>query len=154
MSSAPALDAVDKAILRQVQSHLPLDPRPYAKLAAQLGLAEDQLLERLARLKKLGVIRRIGGNFDSTSLGFAATLCGAKVPPEKFERFVEEVNSHPGVTHNYRREHDYNVWFTYIAESKEEIEEQLALIAQRTGVSQICSMPAITKYKIKVDFPI
>jgi len=152
--TAAKLDDIDKAILRAVQSNLPIDPRPFAVLGEQLGLSEEEVLERLAALKASGVIRRIGGNFTSTALGFASTLCAAQVPEDKFEQFVAAVNAFHGVTHNYRRGHQYNVWFTFIAESMEAIEANLARIAQDTGVEQICSMPAKEMYKIKVDFPV
>jgi DNA-binding Lrp family transcriptional regulator len=152
--SAAHLDATDKAILRAVQSKLPIDERPFAKLGQELGLSEQEVLERLAAMKASGVIRRIGGNFTSSALGFASTLCAAQVPEEKFEQFVAAVNAFHGVTHNYRRGHAYNVWFTFIAESMEVIEANLAKIAQDTGVSEICSMPAKEMFKIKVDFPV
>ncbi|MBU1275814.1 MAG: AsnC family transcriptional regulator [Proteobacteria bacterium] len=148
------MDATDKAILRAVQSNLPIHARPFAKLGEELGLSEEEVLERLGALKKSGVIRRIGGNFTSTALGFSSTLCAAQVPEEKFKAFVAAVNAFHGVTHNYRRSHSYNVWFTFIAESMEQIEDNLAQIAQSTGVQDICSMPAIEMYKIKVDFPV
>ncbi len=148
------MDEIDKKILRAVQSHLPIEERPWQALGRDLGLSEDQVLARLADLKKRGIIRRIGGNFDSTSLGWAATLCAAKVPPDKFDQFVEAVNAFPGVTHNYRRDHEFNVWFTFIAESMEVIEQHLAELAESTGVADICSMPSVRKYKIKVDFPV
>jgi DNA-binding Lrp family transcriptional regulator len=152
--SAAHLDATDKAILRAVQSKLPIDERPFAKLGQELGLSEQEVLERLAAMKASGVVRRIGGNFTSSALGFASTLCAAQVPEEKFEQFVAAVNAFHGVTHNYRRGHAYNVWFTFIAESMEVIEANLAKIAQDTGVSEICSMPAKEMFKIKVDFPV
>ncbi|MCF8032901.1 MAG: AsnC family transcriptional regulator [Desulfarculaceae bacterium] len=148
------MDDTDKAILRAVQSRLPIDQRPFAKLGEELGLSEEEVLARLQALKESGVIRRIGGNFTSTALGFASTLCAAQVPQEKFAKFVETVNAYHGVTHNYRRGHEYNVWFTFIAESMEEIEANLARIAEDTGVEKICSMPAREMYKIKVDFPV
>jgi DNA-binding Lrp family transcriptional regulator len=148
------MDQTDRLILRAVQSRLPIAERPFAELGAELGLSEEEVLSRLARLKERGVIRRIGGNFDSASLGWAATLCGAKVPPESFDRFVAAVNAFPGVTHNYRRDHEYNVWFTFIAETMEEIERHLAGLKRATGVTEICSLPSLRKYKIKVDFPV
>ncbi len=152
--SAAHLDATDKAILRAVQSRLPIDERPFAKLGQELGLSEQEVIDRLAAMKASGVIRRIGGNFTSSALGFASTLCAAQVPEEKFEQFVAAVNAFHGVTHNYRRGHAYNVWFTFIAESMEVIEANLAQIARETGVSEICSMPAKEMFKIKVDFPV
>jgi len=148
------LDATDKAILRRVQSRLPIAERPFAELGRELNLSEDQVLARLAELKRKGVIRRIGGNFNSSSLGFASTLCAAKVPPDKLPAFIAAVNAHPGVTHNYRREHEYNVWFTFIAETMEEIDDHLAQLTETTGVAEICSMPSLRMFKIKVDFPI
>lgn len=148
------MDDTDKAILRAIQSHLPIDQRPYLKLGQELGLSEDEVLTRLAALKERGIIRRIGGNFNSSSLGFASTLCAAKVPADKFEAFVKAVNACPGVTHNYRRDHGYNVWFTFIAETMEEIEANLERLADETGVADICHMPSLRMFKIKVDFPV
>lgn len=148
------MDDKDKAILRKVQSELPIDEQPFAALGRELGMSEEEVLHRLAAMKKSGVIRRIGGNFNSSSLGFAATLCGAKVPEDKFDQFVEAVNAHHGVTHNYRRTHEYNCWFTFIAPTMEDIDRKLAEISKNTGVADICSMPSLEMFKIKVDFPI
>ncbi|KMY68835.1 transcriptional regulator [Desulfocarbo indianensis] len=148
------MDDIDKKILRAVQSKLPIAEKPWAALGRELGLGEEQIIARLGDLKKRGIIRRIGGNFDSSSLGWAATLCAAKVPEDKFSQFVEAVNAYPGVTHNYRRDHQYNVWFTFIAENMEQIDKSLAELSQATGVTDICSMPSLRKYKIKVDFPV
>lgn len=154
MSQQNHLDQTDKAILRAVQSKLPVDEQPFAKLGEELGLSEKEVLDRLAAMKQSGVIRRIGGNFNSRDLGFASTLCAAQVPEDKFESFVAAVNAYPGVTHNYRRQHQYNVWFTFIAETEEQIEENLEAIAAKTGVDKFCSLPVVEMYKIKVDFPI
>lgn len=148
------MDETDKAILRAVQSHLPIDERPFLRLGEELGLGEDEVLSRLARLKELGIIRRIGGNFSSASLGFASTLCAARVPEDKLAAFVEAVNAFPGVTHNYRRAHTYNVWFTFIAPDMATIEASLKALAQQTGVQDILSLPAKKLYKIQVDFPV
>lgn len=148
------MDDTDKAILRAIQSHLPIAERPFLELGRELDLSEDEVIARIARLKAKGIIRRIGGNFNSASLGFASTLCAAKVPQDKLAAFIAAVNSHPGVTHNYRRAHAYNVWFTFIAETMEEIEAHLAELAQKTGVADICSLPSLRMFKIKVDFPV
>ena len=148
------MDRTDKDILREVQSRLPIDERPFLVLAKKLGLTEEEVIQRLKGMKESGVIRRIGGNFFSDRLGFSSTLCAARVPPEKFDAFVECVNSFPGVTHNYRREHDFNVWFTFIAPSMEEIDRNLKDISRRTGVEDICSFPSRRLFKIKVDFPV
>jgi DNA-binding Lrp family transcriptional regulator len=146
------LDDTDRAILNLIQSDFPIHPRPYQVLGDQLGLSEDQALERVNQLRDAGVIRRVGGNFSSKNLGYSSTLCAAKVPEDKFDEFVTAVNQYKGVTHNYRRDHDYNVWFTFIAPSMEDIEQRLAEIARQTGVSEIYNLPAENTFKIKVDF--
>jgi DNA-binding Lrp family transcriptional regulator len=87
-----------------------------------------------------------------SSLGYASTLCAARVPDDQLEAFVAEVNQYPGVTHNYRRDHDLNVWFTFIAPSMEDIEKSLQAISEATGVKEIHNLPAERTFKIKVDF--
>lgn len=149
-----AIDDVDRAILNQIQSDFPLTPRPYLAIGQQLKLSEDRVLKRVRRLKDAGIIRRIGGNFTPHALGFVSTLCAAKVPPDKISRFAEIVNRYPGVTHNYRRENSFNVWFTFIAPSMDEIEANLKQIAAETGVADILNLPATKVFKIKAEFKI
>ena len=146
------LDEVDRNILNRIQSDFPIAARPYAVLGEDLGLSEDQVVERVRTLRDRRIIRRIGGNFSSSSLGYSSTLCAARVPEDKIDDFVARVNEYDGVTHNYRRNHDLNVWFTFIAPSMEEIEDSLREIAAATGVEEIHNMPAIRTFKIKVDF--
>lgn len=146
------LDEIDRGILNRIQSEFPITARPYAVLGEQLGLTEDQVLERVQALRDRGIIRRIGGNFSSNSLGYSSTLCAARVPEDKIDDFVRCVNEYQGVTHNYRRNHDLNVWFTFIAPSMEEIEQSLREISEATGVAEIHNMPAERTFKIKVDF--
>jgi len=148
------MDDTDRAILNEIQSEFPVSVRPYLDLGQRLGLTESQVLERVERLKEQGIIRRIGGNFHSGQLGFTSTLCAARVPDEKMDRFIEAVNRFPGVTHNYQRNHEYNVWFTFIAPSMAVIEDALKRISRETGVEDICNLPAVRMFKIKVDFPV
>jgi DNA-binding Lrp family transcriptional regulator len=148
------MDDVDKAMVNEIQSDFPITTRPYRELGKRFELSEEEVLERLKRLKAEGVIRRIGGNFDSKSLNFTSTLCAAKVPKQKMDRFVEVVNSYPGVTHNYLRNHDYNVWFTFIAQNVLLIDKALDEISGATGVTEIINLPAVKKFKIKVDFEV
>ncbi|MGE4263470.1 MAG: AsnC family transcriptional regulator [Desulfovibrio sp.] len=145
------MDAYDKEILDIIQSSFPIDPRPYAVVGGQVGLTESEVLARVRRLKQEGVIRRMGANFGSRQLGWRSTLCGAEVPQERLDTFVAEVNKHPGVTHNYLRDHRFNVWFALIAPSTEAIEAVLADITANTGV-EIMNLPASKLFKIKVDF--
>lgn len=147
-----ALDNVDRSILNRIQSDFPLSPFPFRQIAAELGLEEDTVLERVRRLKSQGIIRRIGGNFVPEKMGYVSTLCAARVPAEQVARFAQAVNRFPGVTHNYLREHHFNVWFTFISPSMEEIRENLRAIAAETGVHEILNLPATRVFKIKAQF--
>ena len=145
------MDGVDRAILGMIQSSFPLESRPYAVIGQHAGIPEQEAFERVRRLKARKLIRRLGANFQSAKLGFRSTLCAAKVPEEAMEGFVAEVNQHPGVTHNYLRDHEYNIWFTCIGPSWEEVCRLLDGITQKTGIP-ILNLPAKRMYKIKVDF--
>ena len=148
------LDDTDKAILNRIQSDFPITSRPYLAVADELGITEDEVLERISRLKKEGIIRRIGGNFVPHKLGYVSTLCAAKVSEEKIEQFADVVNRYPGVTHNYRRDNSFNIWFTYIAPSMQEIEQNLKEISEQTGISEILNLPATRVFKIRAQFDV
>jgi DNA-binding Lrp family transcriptional regulator len=148
------MDAIDRKIINAIQSHFPISLQPYDDLGKELHLPADEVLERVKSLKAAGVIRRIGGNFHSHRLDYTSTLCAARVPEEKIRDFVDTVNSYPGVTHNYLRKHDYNVWFTFIAPSTSSIESALREIAEKTDVKEITSLPAVRMFKIRVDFEV
>ena len=146
-----ALDTMDKRILDIIQTDFPLESRPYAVIAERLGITEQEALDRVNAMRKSRLIRRLGANFQSATLGFRSTLCAAKVPPEKMDAFVAEVNSHVGVTHNYLRRHAYNVWFSAIGASWEAVCAMLDGITAKTGIP-IMNLPATRIYKIRVDF--
>jgi DNA-binding Lrp family transcriptional regulator len=149
-----SIDEIDRAILNRIQSDFPITTRPYLSIAQDLHLSEDQVIKRIKRLKKKGLIRRIGGNFVPEKLGFVSTLCAAKVSRDKINKFTRTVNRYPGVTHNYRRDNKYNIWFTFIAQSMGEIKNNLENISQETGVKEILNLPATKLYKIKAHFDI
>ena len=146
------MDDIDREILNRIQSNFPITARPYRTIADELNLSESDVLKRVKTLKANGIIRRIGGNFVPEKLGFVSTLCAAKVPADKIDVFAATVNRFPGVTHNYQRENAYNVWFTFIAPSREAIENNLQAIAQETGVTEILNLPATRVFKIKAQF--
>jgi len=146
------MEDIDRKLLNEIQSGLPVTQRPYRDLGARLSCSEDSILTRIKRLKKDGIIRRIGGNFDSQRLGFATTLCAAKVPDDKIEEFVRVVNKYPGVTHNYLRDHHYNIWFTFVAPNMKVIDRYIDEIIKHTGVKEILNLPAVKTFKILVNF--
>ena len=150
----PQLDEADRRIINRIQSDFPITSRPYGEIAKELGLSEDEVLKRVQKLKAAGIIRRIGGNFVPGRLGYVSTLCAARVPADKIDLFAATVNQYSGVTHNYLRENQYNVWFTFIAPSMQEIEDRLDDIARKTGINDILNLPATHVFKIKAQFKV
>jgi DNA-binding Lrp family transcriptional regulator len=135
-----------------VQEEIPITERPYAQLAEGLGLSEDDVINRLNVFKERGVIRRMGGVFDSRSLGYKGTLCGLKVPEDRIEEVGEIINEYVGITHNYLRRHEYNMWFTLLAQSQEKADQILAEICQRTGLNDLLNLPSQRFFKVRVRF--
>jgi DNA-binding Lrp family transcriptional regulator len=146
------MDSIDKQILNIIQKDFPVVKEPFKVVADQVGLSEDEVLKRIKNLKEEGIIRRIGAVFDSKKMGYASTLCTAKVPKEKLKKFVAAVNSYAGVTHNYRRSHEYNMWFTLIAPDQETLKKYLTEMRERTGVTDIICMTATQIFKIDATF--
>jgi DNA-binding Lrp family transcriptional regulator len=146
------MDKIDKKILNILQTRFPIVPEPFDAVATELGISGDEVIERVRRLKEKGIIRRIGAVFNSRALGFTSTLCAARVPEEKIRAFADVVNSYPGVTHNYRRSNEYNVWFTFIASDREALDKALDEIREKTGVTDILSLKAVKTYKINATF--
>ncbi len=150
----PIIDKINKMILNTIQLDFPIDPRPYQKIADKLGLSEEELISRIREMKDQMLIRRIGGNFSPDRLGYHSTLCAAQVEEEKIALFTQTVNGFSGVTHNYRRDHRYNIWFTFIAPSREIIEKSLQEISEKTGVKTLLNLPATRVFKISANFKV
>lgn len=148
----PHLDETDRAILNRIQSDFPITSRPFLTIARDLGFDETEVIDRVVRLKEEGIIRRIGGNFVPDKLGYVSTLCAARVPENEIDRFAETVNRYSGVTHNYLRNGDFNIWFTFIAPSMETIRANLKSISEETGIGTIINLPATKVFKIKAHF--
>ena len=146
------MDDFDRKLLNEIQTGFPIAQRPFRDLGIRLDCCEDEILRRIKRLKEQGIIRRIGGNFDSRRLGFTTTLCAAKVADDKISRFVEAVNQYPEVTHNYLRDYPYNIWFTFVARDSDMVQRYIGEIKEQTGVKEILDLPAVKVFKIRVDF--
>lgn len=147
----PVLDQIDRRLLDLLQEGFPMTVRPYQSLGESLGLDEDEVLERIARLKHDGVIRRIGGIFDSRNMGYYSLLCASRVGEEQLDAIGQAVTGLAGVTHNYIREHEYNLWFTLTAVSPAAAEEQLAGLEKAFGID-ILRLPATKIFKTRVAF--
>ncbi len=146
------LDSLDRQLLERIQRAFPVEPRPFRALADQVGSTEADVLTRVQRLQDQGIIRQIGPVFDLKRLDHISTLCAAKVAPGEVEAVAAVINQFTEVTHNYLREHAYNLWFTVIAPSGERIEAILQTIRGATGVEDVVSLPAERTFKIDVRF--
>ena len=140
------MTALDQSLLDIIQDAFPLEERPYQVLAEQLGSDEQSVFEAVESLRNSGVIRRIGGVYDSKKLGFISRLCAGKVSDiDKFAAAVDEI---PAITHNYVRSHEYNVWFTVIAQSESEIRAIVDGLCASTDLHDVHILTATKKFKI------
>ena len=148
------MDEIDKKILNILQKEFPLEERPFQIVAEKCGISEEETLSRIQKMKDDGIIRRIGAVFDGAKLGRISTLCAARVPEEKIDSFVQIVNANKNVTHNYRRDNEYNIWFTVSAATAEELEAFLTEVKEKTGVTDIQDMRAVRTFKINASFDV
>ena len=147
---------LEQHLLAIIQDAFPLEKRPYQVLADQLGSDEQSVFAAVEGLRKSGIIRRIGGVYDSKALGFISRLCAGKVPTvvtgaaddNALEKFAAAVNEIPAITHNYVRSDEYNVWFTVIAQSEEEIQKIVDDVCAKTELHDVHVLSATKKYKI------
>ncbi|MEX0367409.1 MAG: Lrp/AsnC family transcriptional regulator [Ruegeria sp.] len=141
------LDAIDRRLLNRMQEDLPLVARPYAAVAEELGIGEDALLARLARMKEDRVITRFGPFFDAAAMGGAFCLCAMAVPEDEFDAVLTKVNAHAEVAHNYQRTHRLNMWFVLATETPEGIGACADAIESETGVT-VLRFPKLQEFFI------
>lgn len=146
------MNDVERILLNTVQTNFPVTSHPYETLGRIASISEKEAWQKISYLRQKGIIRRLGGVFDSHRLGYHSTLCAAKVPQEKIPIMSEFLNGIPGVTHNYLREHQYNMWFTLIASTEAEVQKVLSKACELLGTDEVYSLPAIRIFKIRVDF--
>ena len=151
--SAVPLDETDKKLLNLMQGSFALRPDPFAGVAEKAGIGEDEVLERVQYLLDKRIIREITPIFDTRALGYESMLVAAKVDPEYPHRAAQFINSHPGVTHNYLRNHEFNLWFTLAVEpdSKLGLPGTLDVMAAKTGAESIRQLPTLKLFKIRMD---
>ena len=151
--AAIALDELDRRLLNLMQSRFPLRPRPYAAVAAEAEISEDETLARVERLVRERIIREVTPIYDTRALGYQSMLVAAKVDAEHPQRAAAIVNSHPGVSHNYLRTHDFNLWFTVAVEpdSALGLDGTLEVLQRLTGAESIRQLPTLKLFKIRMD---
>jgi DNA-binding Lrp family transcriptional regulator len=151
--AAIPLDETDRRLLNLLQGSFPLAERPYAEIARLAELREDEVLRRTARLLEERIIREVTPIFDTRVLGYKSMLVAAKVDPEHPWRAAKIINSHPGVSHNYLRDHDFNIWFTIATEpgSKLGLDGTLEVLQRLTGAESVRQLPTLRLFKIRMD---
>jgi DNA-binding Lrp family transcriptional regulator len=148
-------DATDLHILDALQDDIPLVPRPFAAIARRLGIPEQVLLDRLKRLQDEGIVRGISPILESRHMGLsAATLIALRVPEKRVHEIAAVISSYPEVSHNFRRDHYYTLWFTLSGKNEEDIRRVLTEILLRTGIpdKDALNLPTVRKLKVDVRF--
>jgi DNA-binding Lrp family transcriptional regulator len=151
--SAIPLDETDKRLMNLLQSSFPIDPEPFALVASEAELELDDVLARTQRLLDGRIIREITPIFDTRALGYESMLVAAKVDSEHPQRAAQIVNSHPGVSHNYLRTHDFNLWFTIATPPDSELglHGTLEVLMRETGAESMRELPTLTLFKINMN---
>ncbi|MFM8762569.1 MAG: Lrp/AsnC family transcriptional regulator, partial [Solirubrobacterales bacterium] len=151
--AAVPLSDRDRELLNLMQGSFPIAERPYAEVAAELGVTEEEVLADVQRLLDDRIIRQVTPIYDTRAFGYGSMLVAAKVDPEHPWRAAKIVNSHPGVSHNYLRNHDFNMWFTIAVEedSKLGLQGTLDVLQEKTGAESIRQLPTLKLFKIRMD---
>ncbi len=151
--AAAPMDDLDRKLLNLMQGSFPLHSRPYAAVADAAEVAEHKVLARVQRLLDERIIRQVTPIYDTRALGYGSMLVAAKVDSENPWQAAKIVNSHPGVSHNYLRNHDFNMWFTLAVEpdSKLGLDGTLDVLQQMTGAESIRQLPTLKLFKIRMD---
>jgi siroheme decarboxylase len=144
------IDPLDKQLLNDIQWTFPLSDRPYLEIAAKHGLSEEDVMRRISLMKRSGLIRQINAIFDTRKLGYKSALVAFAVEKKKLDSVAHEVNKHPGVSHNYERDHEFNMWFTLAVPPDGDLKKDLEQMASLEGVIKFRLLPTLKLYKIGV----
>jgi DNA-binding Lrp family transcriptional regulator len=142
------------SILNRLQTHIPLVPRPYQAIGEEIGLSENDVLTCLRQQRSNGVIRELSAIFDTRTLGYQSSLVAAKYPAADLNEAAAAVSRHPGVSHNYSRDHEFNLWYTIAVPPGRPLEADVQKIGGATGAIQTLLLPTLRTFKIGVNFAV
>ena len=145
------LDRGDRLLLNHAQDDFPVCARPFRKLGERVSMSEEEVLSRLRRLLDAGAISRFGPILDAPRLGGERTLAAMHVPPERFDEVAGFINSLPSISHNYEREHHFNLWFVISSEDEREIARTLRTVQEKTSL-EVLNLPSEEEYFLGVRF--
>lgn len=148
-----AMDSVDRDIINSLQGGFPICEHPYARAAETLGLDELTLIARLQKLQEQGYLSRFGPMYHAERLGGGLTLAAMAVAETEFDRIADLVNAFPEVAHNYKREHELNMWFVLATETPERIDEVIQEIESQTG-HEVYNMPKQEEFFVGLRFEV
>jgi DNA-binding Lrp family transcriptional regulator len=148
------LDERDQQLLNTIQTAFPLESRPYATLASELGESEADVLRRYQRLKDERVIRQVSAIFDTRRLGYRSSLVATSVPEERILQAADMISAHPGVSHNYRRNHEFNIWWTIAVPPNLDLQTHVNALHRMTDAISTRVLPTLKLYKIGVDLDV
>jgi DNA-binding Lrp family transcriptional regulator len=149
---AAQLDQTDRKLLNLLQAGFPLVSNPFAALAGELAIGEDEVLARARRLRESGVLRRLSAIFDVYRIGYKSSLIAMSMPPERLEEGAAVISAHPCVSHNYSRDHRLNLWFVLAIPRERDFEATVADMARRVGATRTLVLPALKLFKIDVRY--
>ena len=147
-----ALDDLDRRLLNEVQGDFPLTAKPFAALAERLEIDESEVMRRLEQARSSGVLRHLSAIFDVFRIGYRSTLVAMHVPDERLDDAAAVISAHPAVSHNYGREHFFNLWFVIAVPRSADMEGIIADLGRRAGSTRTITLPALKLYKIDVEF--
>jgi len=144
------MDKLDKEILNEIQWTFPLVPKPYTEMAKKFGISDEEMMKRLDVLKETGIIRQISAIFDTRRLGYKSALVAMAIEPKNLDYVANQVNKHPGVSHNYERDHEYNLWFTLAVPPGSDLKTEIDKFSKLPGIKKTRLLPTIKLFKIGV----
>jgi siroheme decarboxylase len=147
------MDSIDRTLLNIIQEEFPLAERPFETIGKQAGISGQEALERIKRLSEEGYIRRIGLVLERKQLGYASLLCGIHVDIDRIDAIAQEINKEPGVTHNYEREGELNLWFTVTMKTMDQIDAFITNLEKDFSI-KVYKFPEKRTFKIKTYFPV
>lgn len=145
-----AMDNLDKEILNEIQWVFPLVPQPYHEISKKFNISVDEVKKRLTRLKQNGILRQLSAIFDTRKLGYKSSLIAAQIESGKLESVALQINRHPGVSHNYERNHQFNLWFTIAVPPGSDLKTEVDKFKKIPGILKIRMLPTIKLFKIGV----
>jgi len=144
------MDNLDREILNEIQWTFPLVSTPFDEIAKKFGVTPDIIKQRLTHLKKTGVLRQLSAIFDTRRLGYKSSLVAMEIEKDKLESVAKQINQHPGVSHNYERNHEFNLWFTLAVPPGSDLKTEVDKFSKLSGIKKIRMLPTIKLFKIGV----